>query len=257
MARDGDREQRWASRIGVLALVVGVVGAVVVWLLAAKRYDDAVADLAPAPVGCDTTLQFARTGTYTFFLETAGEVGELDGDCGRDDRSYDLEDETPRVQLTLVGPAGDEVDLDRADGPNYDRGGSSGSGVRTVDIDDAGEYVLTVASDDDEAVVRVGRDPERGVATLRLVAGALLLTGVVIGVIALLRGRRRSPEQPPDRGAGWPTVPAPSPIAPPVAPGPAPPYGFAPPRPVSAGPPVTALPPPPSSPRPMPPPGPR
>ena len=36
--------------------------AVALWLLAGKRYDDAVADLAPAPIGCDTTLVFDRAG---------------------------------------------------------------------------------------------------------------------------------------------------------------------------------------------------
>ena len=110
-----------------------------------QRYDDAVADLAPAPDGCDTTLVFDRTGTYTFFVETMGEVGEIDGDCDGDDKEYDFNgDETPRVDLTLVDGDGDEVDLDRASGPSYDQGGASGSGVRTADIEDTGAYVLRV-----------------------------------------------------------------------------------------------------------------
>ena len=80
----------WARILGVVALVVGVVGAIVLWVLSSKRYDDAVSDLAPAPVGCDTTLDFDQTGTYTFFVETAGEVGEIDGDCAADDRDVRL-----------------------------------------------------------------------------------------------------------------------------------------------------------------------
>ena len=112
-----------ARILGIVALVVGVVGAIVLWMLASKRYDDAVADLAPAPVGCDTTLVFDRTGTYTFFVETMGEVGEIDGDCDGDDREYDFDgDETPRVDLTLVDGDGDEVDLDRASGPSLRSG---------------------------------------------------------------------------------------------------------------------------------------
>ena len=65
------------------------------WWFAGHRYDEAVADLAPAPIGCDTTLVFDRTGTYTLFVETKGEVGEIDGDCDADDRTYDLGDEEP------------------------------------------------------------------------------------------------------------------------------------------------------------------
>ena len=158
-----------ARILGVVALVVGVVGAIVLWVLASKRYDDAVADLAPAPVGCDTTLVFDRTGTYTFFVETTGEVGEIDGDCDGDDREYEFDgDETPRVELTLVDDNGDEVDLDRASGPSYDQGGASGSGVRTADIEDTGAYVLRVDSEEDEFMVRVGRDPSSGVVPMRV-----------------------------------------------------------------------------------------
>ena len=42
--------------------MLGVVGALALWLIAGKRYDDAVGSLAPAPIGCDTTLVFERAG---------------------------------------------------------------------------------------------------------------------------------------------------------------------------------------------------
>ena len=54
-----------------------------------RCYDDAVAGLAPAPIGCDTTLRFDETGTYTFYIETAGSIGPIDGDCSSDARTYD------------------------------------------------------------------------------------------------------------------------------------------------------------------------
>ena len=164
----------------------------VLWWLAEKRYDDAVAELAPAPIGCDTTLVFDRAGTYTFFVETKGSVGEIDGDCDADDRSYDLGDaDPPQVGLTLIDDAGQEVDLDRADGPMYDSSGSRGSGVRTVDIEDTGDYVLTADADDDEAMIRVGRDPSTGVTAMRVGAIAVLIAGVVLGVVALVLAQRR------------------------------------------------------------------
>ena len=118
---------------GVVLIVAGVVVGVLLWLAAGQRYDDAVADLAPVPLGCTTTLAFERTGTYTFFVETKGEIGEIDGDCVTDGRSYDVDaEDTPRVSLALVDERGDEVDLDRVDGPSYDRSGRRGVGVRTV-----------------------------------------------------------------------------------------------------------------------------
>jgi hypothetical protein len=207
-----------ARILGVVALVLGVVGAVVLWVLSTKRYDDAVADLAPAPVGCETTLLFDRTGTYTFYVETSGEVGEINGDCNGDDRTYEFDgDDEPRVQLTLVDDRGDEVDLDRASGPSYDRGGSSGAGVRTADIADTGAYVLRVDSEEDELMVRVGRDPSSGVVPMRVGAVALLVAGLVLGGIGLARSR--GPGFEPVAGATdrWPPLDG-FPTAPPTAP---------------------------------------
>ena len=230
-----------ARLFGVIAFVVGLVAAIVLWVLSSQRYDDAVADLAPAPVGCDTTLVFDRTGTYTFFVETKGHVGEIDGDCDTDDRDYDFTGErTPPVDLTLVNDRGDEVDLDRASGPSYDRDGFRGSAVRTADIDTTGAYVLRVSSDADDVMIRVGRDPSSGVVPMRVGAGALLVAGLALGGIGIARGRRR-PEEP-FPGAEtfqWPSVG--QPLTPPTAP----PYANPPVPPPYAGPPA-AFPPPPT-----------
>jgi hypothetical protein len=225
--------------IGIGVPVVGVLLGVVLWLVAGSRYDDAVGALAPVPIGCTTTLAFDRTGTYTFYVETKGEVGEIDGDCVTDDRTYDVDAaDAPRVSLTLVDEQGDEVDLDRADGPSYDRDGHRGVGIRTVDIDEPGDYQLTATSNDaePEIVVRVGRDPADGVTALRLASIASIVVGVVVGLLLLLVvGRRPTPAPTGPTGPRWPdgriqTVP----LAPPAAnPPTAPPYT---PRPPSHGP---------------------
>ncbi len=179
-----------ARLLGVLALIVGVVGALALWWLADKRYDDAVADLAPAPIGCDTTLVFDRTGTYTFFVETAGSVGEIDGDCETDDREYDLgDDDVPDVDLVLLDAGGDEIDLDQVSGPSYDSDGTKGTGVQAADIEDTGDYVLTASSDDPEVMIRVGRDPSSGVAAMRIGAVAVLVAGIALFLLALTRRR--------------------------------------------------------------------
>lgn len=224
---------------GAVVLVIGVIAGLVLWLLAGRRYDDAVTDLAPVPIGCTTTLEFERTGTYTFFVETRGSVGEIDGDCEADDRSYDVAaDDAPRVTLSLVDDGDDEIDLDRTDGPTYDRAGRRGVGIRTVDIDDTGDYRLTATatSDDAEILVRVGRDPSTGVGLLRVGAVVALVAGLVVGLLLLLvAGRRRpDPAPPTPGGAQWPTSYPARPMAPPNAevPG-APPYT---PRPASHGP---------------------
>jgi hypothetical protein len=229
-----------AAGIGLLA--AGVVVAVVLWLVAGARYDDAVADLAPAPLGCTTTLQFDDAGTYTFFLETKGEIDELDGDCEGDARSYDVDaDDAPDVDLVLRDEDGRDVDLDRADGPTYDRAGRRGEAVQVVEITDTGEYRLTATTDDTdgvEAVVRVGRDPTRGVAAIRAGSLAALTVGVVGGVTLLVLSRRR-PEPAPavPTGPQWPAGPfGPAPLAPPSAAPPTTPVYT--PRPPSYGPPT-------------------
>lgn len=230
-ARQGAPHAR-ARMLGLIGLVVAVVGAIALWFLAGKRYDDAVADLAPAPVGCDTTLAFDRTGTYTFFVETAGEVGELEGDCGTDDRDYEFTgDGLPRVSITLRDDAGDEVDLDRVSGPTYDRGGSRGEAVRTAEIDEEGDYTLTVDANADDVVVRVGRDPATGVTPMRGGAGALLVVGLGVGAVGLSAGRRRPSEPTSAPGVEpWrPVAGQAPPAAPPYASQPpAPPYEWPP-----------------------------
>lgn len=224
-----DTDRRSAKRyrsVGVLAIAIGVLGAVALWFVAAKRYDDAVGSLAPAPVGCDTTLVFDRTGTYTLFVETRGSVGEIDGDCDNDDRSYDFDDE-PRVELRLLDEDGEEIDLERADGPSYDRAGSAGEGIRTVQIEAEGDYVLEATSDVDDVMIRVGRDPANGVTPMRVGAVVLLAAGIVLGILAFLRGRAQwtiRPGGPGPAAVPWPPAyPSAPPIAPPYANPPTPP----------------------------------
>jgi hypothetical protein len=247
--------------LGLLSILVGVVLAAV----AGRRYDDAVTDLAPAPVGCETSLEFDGAGTYTFFLETKGQVGELEGDCAATDREYEYEGEAlPRVSLTLVDADGQEVDLDRVDGPSYDRAGREGTAVRRASIDGPGTYVLSVDADEPDVMVRVGKDPEQGVLPLRAGGGVLILGGMVAVVLGLVLGRDRS--LPPAAGGTtpyWQPSGGPPPVAPPYAHQPsAPPWSPGPPPgPVwatpSPSPPRRPPPPPPGAPgRPLPPPPP-
>jgi hypothetical protein len=209
--------------LGVAGLLVGVL----VWFLAGNRYGDAVAGLAPAPVGCETTLEFDDAGTFTFFLETKGQVGEIEGDCDATDRDYDYQgDALPRVSLTLLDEAGDEIDLDRVSEPSYDADGRAGTAVRTADIEDTGRYILTVEANDPDVVVRVGKDPQRGVGAMRAAGAAVALAGLVAVVLGIVLGRKRQPSATIAATAPyWQPSGGPPPVAPPYAhqPG-APPY---------------------------------
>lgn len=207
--------------LSAVALVAGLVLAVGLWTGAGKRYDNAVADMAPAFVGCDTTLEFDRTGTYTFFVETSGEVDEVDGDCATDSFDYAVDaEDAPRVTLTLVDSDGEEVDLDRASGPTYDRGGRVGTAVRTAEITSTGEYVLTATAADDVVVVRVGRDPSSGVTPMRIgsILALLIGAGVMAAILAATRAPRQAATAPTVQGPAWPYGPQPAPpLGPPSA----------------------------------------
>jgi hypothetical protein len=225
--------------LGIVVLVAGVVAGVALWFAAGRRYDEAVGRLAPAPIGCDTTLTFDRAGTYTFFVETKGHVGEIEGDCESAARDYDVAS-VPRVTLGLVGADGQNVDLARTNGPTYDRAGRRGEGVRSARIDRTGTYVLTAAASNAEAMIRVGRDPARGVSAMRAGGVAILLAGVVVGVLLIVFGRPRrepAPLRPP--APAWPTgLPTRPPLGPPTANPPIPPpYAPRPPSPAPNPPP--------------------
>ena len=64
---------------GAAAMIAG--GALVV--ASGSRLSNGVEALAPAPAGCETVLEFDDAGTYTFFLETSGSIGALEGDVRR------------------------------------------------------------------------------------------------------------------------------------------------------------------------------
>ena len=95
---------------GIVVLVVGIVGAVGLWLGANARLDAAVDGLARGPVGCDTVLDFDETGDYVVFIETKGAIDDGRGDCDADTSVDWSSDELPAATVTITGPDGDEVD---------------------------------------------------------------------------------------------------------------------------------------------------
>ena len=200
------------TALGVLMIVVGLVAAVVMWTLGGNPATDAVEGFARAPVGCDTTLDFVETGEYFVFIESAGQLDEIRGDCDIEGR-YDVGSGTPDVEITIVDPDGAPVDLDRAVTTlDYDEGGFVGSAAFTIDIAETDDHVVRVESADDEVfVVAIGRDPADGVAALRLGAVALGLVGLLVGAGLIVIGARgaRAKVQAPQWAPGPGAPPAP------------------------------------------------
>ena len=201
---------------GVAAMIAG--GGLVI--ASGARLSNGVEALAPAPAGCETVLEFDDAGTYTFFLETSGSIGALEGDCAASARDYSFEgDSPPRVSLTLVDEGGNEVDLDRVDSPSYDAAGRQGVAIRTAAVPAGGSYTLTVDTNETDVVVRVGRNPSSGVSMMRLGGIGLAVIGAAGALAAWFVGR--SSASPPPAVAtgpdpGWQPGHGPIPVAPPT-----------------------------------------
>jgi hypothetical protein len=213
--------------VGIMLLVAGLAGFGVLWYAARHRLDDAIAGLARAPVGCDTVLDFDEGGKYILFIETAGRIDDVRGDCEFDsDFTWGGDDgDTPAAVLTLTNQDGDEIALSRTSGTSYHAGGAVGTAVRKVTIADGGDHILRVDSSDTDFAVAVGRDPNDGVGALRLGALLALLAGLLFGLLLVGLGSRKrtSPvtverrwDQHNTGVAGWPASPPGFPAPPPT-----------------------------------------
>ncbi len=180
--------------LGLLLLLGGLGAGAVLFVNAGSQYKVAVSNLQRSPVGCDTGLNFTSTGTFTFYIETVGSVGDLGGDCVNANRSYARPPDAPLpvVALTLKDASGTEVRLERASGSSYDMGGYVGQAVRTLTIDQPGQYRLSVESDANDFAIAIGRDPAGEYDNQRLVALVAALGGLVLGGGFTLLGLRRT-----------------------------------------------------------------
>lgn len=224
-----DRRQALAIVGGVIA-IVGVVTAVVLWIVADRRHQSTIEEFARAPAGCDTTLAFESDGRYLLYLETSGVLDQTAGDCAARGTFDRLDSTRPAFEVAVVGTDGAVVALSGHPPIDYDIDGFTGSSVGSVQIDAAGEYVIRVASADDDFVVAVGPDPDEGAAMLRLVAISAVVAGLVVGgtclVLAASRGRQlRSATTWDDASSARPAAPGAQPhgwesARPPLATGP-------------------------------------
>ena len=191
--------------VGAVTLVGCLVVGLVLWFVGGARLESNVENLARAPVGCDTTLDFDSDGSFFVYVETSGRLDEVSGDC-ETSGDYDLGDvDPPSVTLSLRDPEGNIVDLDTASGSDYDVGGFVGVVDRSVVIERPGDHVLTVESSTNAPfAVAVGRDPDDGVAILRGGAVAAVIIGLLVGGLLLVLGSRRTDDEPDEDGAWRP-----------------------------------------------------
>jgi hypothetical protein len=188
------RVGRGTVLFGLFVLLAGLVGAVVLYLQSQQRTDDAIRDLARAPVGCDTTLSFSDTGTFYVYIEHLGTLERLDGDCETPDEYSRDADDPPTVEIAVRDGDDQEIDLDRLDEEfTYALDDSfAGTATRQLEIESTGDYVVTVDSDEEDFVVAVGRDPGDAGTTMLMGAIASGVAGIVLGIGLVLVGVRRA-----------------------------------------------------------------
>jgi hypothetical protein len=190
------RRRKGLIILGLVIFVVGLLGGGAVVAKSVMNYEEAVKSMARAPVGCTTTLVFDKPATFTVYIETKGKLGDLGGDCESNGGSYEHKgDKLPKVSLTLEGPDGQAVDLQRGATATYDINGYKGTAIRTVKITEAGTYHLNVESDESDFAISIGKDPEKDSELLIAIGGGIALGGIVLGLLLFLLGlRRRRPE---------------------------------------------------------------
>jgi hypothetical protein len=231
---------------GIGVVVVGLVAGGLIASSASSTKEETVQKFARAPVGCTTTLEFEKAGTFTLFVETKGSAVDVGGDCAGNGATYErTSPDLPDVTLALVDEDDAPVELTKSTAFSYDTGGFVGQAIQQVAIESSGTYRLTVSSADTDFAIAIGGDPEADSGSVLAIGGAILLAGLLVGAILIVLGMRRKggPAAPSMAGgvpptAGW----APQPPAqgytpvPPVAPAP-PAYQPPPPAPPSAPPP--------------------
>ncbi len=96
-----------------------------------------------AATRCSTST---RPATSSCSSRPKGAIDEGRGDCNFDSSVAWSGDELPDATVTITGPDGDEVEIAPDDGVDYDAGGSQGSSIGTVTIEQDGDHLLRVAS---------------------------------------------------------------------------------------------------------------
>lgn len=188
-----------AATFGLLVLLAGVAGAIVLWVMAERRPEQAVDGFARGPIGCTTTLEFGDTGTFYLYEELVGTDADAFAEC-EPVATPDLDFGAELLDDGRPVAARDDTSI------AYDTASAVGESIARIEIVEPGRYELVVEGNDPAIVAAVGRDPELGVDDLRRGAIGVGIVGVVLGgLLLLLAGRRskRAATATPPVGPGW------------------------------------------------------
>lgn len=187
-----------AAAFGFILLFAGLIGGGVLFVLSLQRHDKAVENFARAGVGCTTSLEFSKTGTFYVYEETVGDFDPQEIGCeptATPDQAFSASFDGPAP----VSPRPDSS-------INYDTGDFVGASVARFDITESGTYRLAVRGDSVESWAAVGRDPSDSVDEMRRGAIIIAAVGIVLGGLLLaLAGRRSKRAATPSipQGPGW------------------------------------------------------
>jgi len=187
-----------AAAFGFILLFAGLIGGGVLFVLSTQRHDKAIEKFARAGVGCTTSLEFSKSGTFYVYAETAGTFDPQEIGC---------EPQATPNQAFFVEFNGPAPVSPRADASiSYDTGDFTGTSVARFEITESGTYELEVRGDSTDTWAAVGRDPSDNVDTMRRGAIIVAAIGVVLGGMLLLlagwRSKRASTPSIPE-GPGW------------------------------------------------------
>ncbi|MBI5088702.1 MAG: hypothetical protein HZB15_07555, partial [Actinobacteria bacterium] len=164
---------------GALVLAAGVAAGVVMIMASGTNYDEATENLARAPIGCTTALEFDETGTFTVYVETQGSIGDVRGNCPNTDTDYMFAgDVLPAVDVSLRNDDGDEIELTDDTGKDYDAGGFVGQSIASVEIDQPGDYEITVTSSETDFAIAIGKNPKDDADSLKSSGIGALALGI-------------------------------------------------------------------------------
>jgi hypothetical protein len=187
-----------AAAFGFLLLFAGLIGGGVLFVLSLQRHDKSIENFARAGVGCTTSLEFSKTGTFFVYAETAGDFDPQEIGC---------EPKATPGQAFFVNFDGPSPVSPRPDASiSYDTDTFTGESVARFEITESGTYELQVRGDSTDTWAAVGRDPSENVDEMRRGAIIVAVVGVLLGGLLLaLAGRRSKRAATPSipEGPGW------------------------------------------------------
>ncbi len=206
--------------VGWLLLCAGIVGAITLFIVGQQRYESIIDSMAPAEVGCTTTLRFTDPGTFYVFEEL------IDSPSDTTDDGTTPDDASATGECVPTGTAGAEFGFEMNTGDrvvrtvrdrsvSYDANGRTGESYASFEVSAPTTVDIAVTSPDTLRRATIGRDPVAARDEMRTLGVILGVAGGVLGLLLLIltgwRSRRAMAAHTPD-GPGWsrPTPPAPS-----------------------------------------------